>query len=111
MTYTDIADMLTETEIPFTYYSFPEKEAPQLPYICYYYPGSDNEPASDRVYQRIDNLTIELYTETKDFSLEQEFEAVLDSYGIVWDKTEEYINTERMFMITYTTQVAIEGEE
>ncbi len=108
MTYTEIVEMLTGTEIPFTYYSWPEKEAPQLPYICYYYPSSDNEPADNKVHKRIENLTIELYTDYKDFALEEALQDILDENSIVWERDEEYITNEHMFMITYSTQVVID---
>lgn len=115
MKYTDVKTMLdsikTTYNVPFTYYSFPEKEAPELPYLVFYYPSSRNFPASDGVYARIEELTIELYTENKDFALEANVESVLDSYHIVWDKSEDYIESEHMFMITYETEIYIDGEQ
>ena len=115
MKYTDVKTMLDEIKttynVPFTYYSFPEKEAPELPFITFNYPSSRNFPASDGVYARIEELTIELYTENKDFALEANVESVLDSYHIVWDKSEDYIQSEHMFMITYETEIYIDGEQ
>ena len=114
MKYTDVVTMLTSINltygVPFTYYSFPEGEAPNLPYIVFYYPNSANVAADNSVYQRVDALTIELYTNNKDFTLEGNVESVFNSYNIVWDKSEEYIDTEHMFMITYETEIVINGE-
>lgn len=109
MRYIDIPSMLDETDIPYTYYSFPEKEAPNLPYITFYYPDSSNMAADNTVYQRIESLTIELYTENKDIELEKRVEDVFERYNIVWDKSEDYINSEHMFMITYETEIYING--
>ena len=114
MKLTDVTSMLetikSRYHCPYTYYSFPEKQAPKLPYITYYYPASSNMAADNAVYKRINELTIELYTGTKDFALEKGVESVLDLFGIVWDKSEDYLDTEHMFMITYETEIYIDGE-
>ena len=114
MKYIDIVSMLTDIKmlynVPFTYWSFPENEAPDLPYITFYYPSSSNYSADSSVYSRIDDLTIELYTKNKDFTLEGNVESVFNLYGLVWDKTEDYIESERMFMISYETEILINGE-
>ena len=114
MKYTEVKAMLdnikTTYGVPYAYYSFPEKEAPELPYITFYYPASRNIASDDDVYQLVEELTIELYTENKDFALEKNIESVFKAYGIVWDKSEDYINSEHMFMITYETEIYIDGE-
>lgn len=113
MTNTELVAILTAFEttnhVPFTYYSFPEKACPDLPYLVFYYPNSNNFAADNTVYQRIDSLTIELYTENKDFALESALESVLESNELVWDKTEDYIESEHMFMITYEMEIVING--
>ena len=38
MTYAEIASMIESTELENTYYQYPEGEAPELPYILFYYP-------------------------------------------------------------------------
>ena len=114
MKYTDVVAMLNaikaEYNIPFTYYSFPEKKAPMLPYITFDYPQSRNIASDDSVYQRVDSLVIELYTRNKDFALEENVESFFKSYKLVWDKTEEYIDSEDMFVMTYETEIYVNGE-
>ena len=107
MTYEQIADMMTDIGLPFTYYSFPENEAPQLPYIVYYYPGTQNFPADNKVYQINQTLNIELYTRSKSFDYEAAVETVLEANGLVWDKTESYIDTEHMYEVLYELEVLI----
>lgn len=107
MTFTEIAEMIEDIGLPFVYYSWPENEAPALPYIVYYYPSTENFPADNKVYKVTQTLNIELYTQTKDFSIEAAVETVLDSYGFVWDKTETYIDTEHMFEVLYELEVLI----
>ena len=114
MKLTDVVTMLTEIKttynVPFTYYAFPENEAPLLPFITFYYPSSSNIDADNSVYQRVNALTIELYTNDKDFALEENVESIFNSYELVWDKSEDYITSEHMFMITYETEIYIDAE-
>lgn len=97
--------------IPTAYYMFPEDDpdnpAPPPPFITYYYPGDNDVKADDVNYQAIRELTIELYTDNKDFSLEQAVESVLTSNGFVYAKTEDYIDSEKLYMTTYETEVII----
>ena len=63
--------------------------------------------ADDQNYQKILNLQIELYTKTKRYDLEERVEAVLQENGFVYDVTEDYIDSDGVFMITYTMEVYI----
>lgn len=110
MTFKEIAEMIEDIGLPFTYYSWPENAAPPLPYIVYYYPGTQNFPADNSVYVVNQTLNIELYTRAKDFDLEDAVETVLAANQIVWDKTETYIDTEHMFEVLYEMEVIINGE-
>ena len=95
------------TYIPAAYYQFPVDGAPEPPFICYYYTG-ENDLAADNInYQKIRQLTIELYCDSKNFTLEKAVEDKLTSNGFVYSKSEAYINTEAMYMTTYETEVII----
>lgn len=109
MRYQDIRTMLAETSLPVTYYSWPEKQVPALPYLVWYFPGSDNFAADNKVYKRILTLNIELYTENKSFATEDAVEAVLDDFSMVWDKVETFIETEKLYQVLYTMEVLIDG--
>lgn len=109
MLITDIKTMLAQTKLPATYYSWPEKQAPQLPYLVWYLPSSDNFAADDKVYKHIETLHVELYTEAKDFATEQAVEAVLDANGMVWERQESYIDTEHMYEVLYIMEVTIDA--
>lgn len=110
MRISEIKTLLAQLGLPVAYLFWPEKLAPPLPYIVWYLPNSNNFNADDRVYKRVDALNIELYTATKDFAKEAALEAILDAAGLVWDKTETYLNTEHMFQVLYTTEVLINAE-
>lgn len=115
MTYKDVAEMVDGIGLPFAYDHFPEDDpaqpAPPPPFICFYFDGSDDLAADDLNYQRIRPLTLELYTDNKDFSLEETVEAALNSAGLVFSREETYIDSERMYMVTFLAEVIItEGE-
>lgn len=115
MTYSEIASMITEikpdgtTSIPFSYRAFDESEAVAPPFICYLYTGNVPEPADNTNYVKIEELAIELYTDTKDFALESKVEAVLKAHEMVFSKEETWLEDEKMQMTTYTMEVQING--
>lgn len=97
--------LIEEIGIPSAYDHFAEGESPSPPFITYLRPGSDNFPADGRVYFKIDEVHIELYTDEKDPSVEQKVEAVLDSHGIFYDKTEVWIDTEKLYEVLYSFEL------
>lgn len=76
-----IVEILKEAGIPFAYDHFAEGESPEPPFLCYLLPGSDHFAADGKVYYKINEVQIELYTDTKDLAVEQKLEAVLDKHG------------------------------
>lgn len=111
MTYKEIAKMVEEIGYPYAYYQFDEGTAKAPPFICFYYPQRDDFLADDSNYSQITELVIELYTDNKDFTAEAAVEAALEAAEIVYEKDEAYIDSERMYMITYTTEVTINAEQ
>jgi len=108
MTYQQIANMIESIGLPATYYQFANNTWQQPPFICYYFDSSDGFAADDQIYAEDTELTIELYTETKDFYLEQAVKSALNAAGLPWSRTEAWINSERMFQVTFTTSVIVE---
>ena len=109
MTYSEIAEMLEETNIPVAYDHFSEGEAPDPPFICFLFPGSDNFSADGKVYLKICNVNVELYTDIKDPELEQMLETVLDGHGIFYQKTEAWIESERLYEVLYQFETEDRG--
>ena len=103
----EILTMLAEIGLPYAYHPFAEGESPDPPFICYLTPGSDNFAADGKVYYKIDEYHIELYTDVKSPMLEAELEAVLDAHGIFYDKTEVWIESEKLYEVLY--QFEMEG--
>lgn len=109
MQYTAIKTMLATTGLPVTYYSWPEKQAPALPYLVWYLPMSDNIAADDKVYKKRETLNVELYTRRKDFKTEATVEEILDRNEMVWDKTEDDIPSENLYRVIYEMEILIDG--
>ena len=61
-----LRSLLQEMGIPFAYDHFAEGESPDPPFLCYLLPDSSHFPADGRVYFKIEEVRIELYTDRKD---------------------------------------------
>lgn len=97
----ELLTIIKETGIPFAYDHFAEGESPEPPFICYLLPGSDNFSADGRVYFKINEVRIELYTDSKDLSVEQKLEDVLDAHEIFYNKSETWIDSEKLYEVLY----------
>ena len=98
----ELLQILNETQIPFAYHHFAEGESPEPPFICYLLPGSNNFSADGKVYYKINEVHIELYTDLKDLAVEQQLEDVLDEHGIFYNKSETWIEIEKLYEVLYT---------
>ena len=82
--------------------AFPEGEAPDLPWIVYRQTSANRFLADNRVFYSSPVFAIELYTEVKSPETEAALESALASAELIWTKEEEYLDSERCYMITYT---------
>lgn len=94
--------MLSELQIPFAYHHFAEGETVEPPFICYLLPASSNFSADGKVYHKINEVHIELYTDLKDLAVEQQVEDVLDKHEIFYNKSEVWIESEKLYEVLYT---------
>lgn len=103
-----ITAILEQIGLPFAYDHFAEGESPDPPFICYLIPNSDSFSADGRVYYKINEIHIELYTDCKDLSAEQKVEAVLDEHSIFYEKTEVWIESEKLYEVLYTFEMEVD---
>ena len=103
----ELLKMLGEMQIPFAYDHFAEGESPDPPFLCYLLPGSNNFSADGRVYYTISEVHIEVYTDLKDLSVEAAVEAVLDEHGIFYNKSEIWIDSEKLYEVLYTFEMEV----
>lgn len=106
MTRSEFIDIIESFDLPYCYYQFPTDYAPTLPFVVYYYPNRNDVMADNYNYVHVEQAVIELYTETRDFTLEDTVEALIP---FPYAKDVEYITQERMYKITYESEVIING--
>lgn len=94
--------ILNTIGIPYAYDHFAEGESPEPPFLCYLLPGSSNFSADGKVYHRISEVRLELYTDFKDLASEQKAEDALDAAGIFYNKTETWIDSEKLYEVLYS---------
>ena len=97
----ELLQVLEEMGLPFAYHHFAEGESPEPPFVCYLLPGSNNFSADGKVYYKINEVHIELYTDWKNLAVEQGVEAVLDEHGIFYNKSEVWIEIEKLYEFLY----------
>ena len=105
MTMEELVAMLQKMGIPFAYDHFAEGESPDPPFICYLLPGSNNFAADGKVYFSLNPVRIELYTDSKDLAVERKVEMVLDDSGIFYNKSEVWIQSEKLYEVLYSFEV------
>ena len=105
MTYDDITNMLKEAGLPLAYDHFAEGESPEPPFLIFLFPGSDNMFADNGVYFKISQLNMELYTDKKDPKKKKKLEDILTAHEIPWEKSEVWIDSEKMYEVLYQTEI------
>lgn len=113
MRYTDVtqivADIAEAIDCDYTYYQFNRDSAPEPPYIIYYYTDSDDFMADNVNYTGIRPLRIEFYSDNKEFELENKIENILNTHEIPFERSEIWIEEQRMYEVNYDLEVIING--
>lgn len=108
MTYEELNTLIANFGLPYAYNEFPENTQQAPPFICFLLDDNSADLMADNTnYQAIRPLSIELYTDNKDFALEMVIEAALNAAGLPFARSETYIEKERMYKITYESEVLI----
>lgn len=110
MTIQEVLKMIRSIGMPTAYHHFGEGQEPEKPYLVYLFPGTNNFSADGIVYQAVNQLDIELYTDKKDLEAERKVEAMLKEHGFFYEKTETYLASEKMYEVLYETEVIIDAE-
>ena len=103
----ELLQIMQELSLPFAYDHFAEGEAPELPYILYLVPESNNFAADNYAYFKVNEVHIELYTDRKDLTAEQRVEAVLDRHGIFYNRSETWIESEKLYEVLYSFEMEV----
>lgn len=78
-----------------------DNPAPTLPFITYLTPSTSNKIADDKVYKKITNVDVELYTVGKDLVAEQLLEDMFDDNNIPYEAVQIWIESEKVFQKQY----------
>lgn len=105
MNHQEVMRMIAEMGVSYAYDHFIEGESPNPPFLVFLYPKADNFAADGKAYFKINRLNIELYTDLKSIELEKQVEAVMDSRGIYYAKSEVWIETEQLYEVLYEMEV------
>ena len=108
MTLEKVKEALEKTGLPVVYGAFPEAGAPPLPVICYLETDSDNFYADGVVYYAQNSIQVELYLKNRSFLVERKVEKALKAFA--WEKSVDYLSSERCYQIIYEIEVQ-DGEE
>ena len=102
-----LLEIMNAIGIPFAYDHFAEGESPDPPFVCCLLPASDNFAADGKVYWKINEVHIELYTDYKDPSVERQVEAVLDERGVFYERSETWIESEKLYEVLYSFEMEV----
>ena len=108
MILSELNTILKDTGFPVAYSHFIGTKTtplPSPPYITYLSAYSSNLKADNKVYKKIDNLQIELYTNKKDSIAEKKLEDLLDANEIAYDSVENWIDSENLFQKIYEVRL------
>lgn len=104
MTTEQIQTALASSGIPCAYRFFPNGEDVQTPFAVWYMDGETYVYADNENYLGIKDITIELYTTTKDAQTEAAIEKAVAKIG-AFSKVETYIDSDDCYLIRYETEV------
>ena len=105
MTHEEVKALVEEMGLPYAYDHFAEGENPDPPFICFLYPKAENFSADNLVYHHFNRLDIEVYTDYKDPDMEANIEEVLTAHELYYEKSEVWIETEKMYEVLYELTV------
>lgn len=102
MTIYEFKATIESTGYPCAYNAFRVDDAPALPFICWFQTGSSTMAADNIVYHQRPQISVELYTETRDPAAEATVETVLTDAGLYFTKEIAFVDSENCYQIAYT---------
>lgn len=103
MTLAELNTALRATGYPVAYSHFKSEVTP--PYIAYIFAYSSDLIADNTNFVEIGNFQVELYTTIKDLTAEGKVQTTLKNLGLVYSKSETFLETEGLFQIMYDIQI------
>lgn len=104
-----LLEIIKRIGLPNAYHHFAEGESPEPPFLIYLLPASDNFSSDGKVYFKANEVHIEIYTDYKSPNIEKKVEAVLDEHGIFYNKSEVFIESEKLYEVLYIFEMEEEN--
>ena len=104
-----ILQIIQEINRPFAYDHFAEGVIQEPPFLIYLLQQSHHFGDDGKVYYKIEEVRIEVYTDYKSLELESRVETVLDSHGIFYAKSEVWIESEKLYEVLYTFEMEVKN--
>lgn len=95
-------DIENKIKIPYSHYDFDREVEP--PHLMSTEIDSDNFIADNIIYFEKSNARLELTTDTRDRNLEKRIEKEI-LYDIIWKKQVAYIQSERIWNVSYFFEI------
>lgn len=105
MTQKEFGDILASSGFPVTYLAFPADKCPPMPFVTFQETGSNNIGADGKVWQRVRQYQVDLWTADKDEEAELALEDALDNADLFWNKYQTVEDTEACQRYTYSIEV------
>lgn len=114
MTLEEFGALLQTSGLPVAYEAFPAEgidengeayHCPDMPFITYQMTRTNNVAADSKVWKKVKEIQVDLFTIAKDETSEETLEAVFDAADIFWESVQSYDDNERCHIQTYTIQI------
>ena len=103
MTTEQLKKTLDSSGIKFAYRKWEEEQ--KAPFGVFLLVNESNFYADGALYYHVGRYQIELYTAKKSPKDEKRVEAALAAAGIAWEKSEYFIESEKLYQILYECEV------
>lgn len=104
-----LVQLLNTLDIPSVYGQADEGQT--LPFIAIHITQPDNFAADNQVYCEKWNVRLDLYTIYKDLNAEAKIKKLLNDNNIFWERTEEYIDSEKVWEVEFDFDIVGNGSE
>ena len=107
MTNAELFSVLSESGIPFVDHEYDDTHGPipSAPYGVFTMTSENAFYADGMMYFRTARYQVELYTKRKDPAAEKQVEDTLAGSGIAFEKSEAYVQNEKLYQILYEIEV------
>lgn len=105
MSLSEFVSLLETTGYRVAFEAFPEENAPEMPFITYYTPNTENSFADNKVLLEVMEIEVSLWTNKKDETAETLVKQVLNNNEIPWDYTCESHEDEHCIEVIFNVQI------